>query len=809
MEKYSLPFDAKFQSGLLYLLITDYEFLRSVIDDLEPGHFDAGESHVKLFKLVKKVFMASKKPITMGIINNYILKLKESNFYSEGDVFGLHAVIDAGNSLIPVELAYVKDNCIDFLKKQSMAIAFSKALDSFEKADYDSLYSQIGEAYKKSYTIGTDFGLDYSKQLVTDRYSVPPRSGIWSTGFPTFDGYIGGGFAKKESHSFISATGRGKCLGINTPILMSDGTIKMVQDIVVGDKLMGPDGKSRNVLSTTSGKSDLYKITPVKGDPYIVNDVHLLSLKVTGNSNNINLVNGNKVINNQKEPIFIEAQDFYKESKTAKHCLKGWRPEAVSFEKEYTNHIIPPYILGVWLGDGTSTKPNITQMNNEVVTEYTQYANSINCSIVEHPDKRSEASDWSLVSNLTTHQSNTFLVGLQQLNLINNKHIPTSYKMSSIKDRLELLAGLLDTDGSLHYDGYDFTQKNKSIAEDVVFIARSLGLAAYMSECTKSIKATGFSGQYWRVTISGDCSIIPVRLTYKKASIRQQKKDVLRTGISIEKAGYGEYYGFEIDGDKQFLLGDWQVTHNTALLCNLAVSALKQRKKTLFITLEMSKEQIAQRFDSIISGFSAGELATMPEARIELQRNLNQRLHGLTPIIKEFNRGQLSVNGLRNYLDKYIMEYGNPDVVILDWLGCMKMPTGIDKKHEAVGQVADEIINMSREYNCTIINAQQSNRSAVGNDSFGYDSVSSSFESLFGQDGVYTLGASDKAKDAGRRTLTIAKNRNGPDSVFVSLQGDLPTKPLTFKFRECILEEEESTLLKEPGSTYKKKENKD
>jgi len=800
MEKYSLPFDAKFQSGLIYLLITDYEFLRSVVDDLEPGHFDAGESHIKLFKLVKKVFAGSRKPLTLSIVQNYILKLQESKFYSDGDAFGLRAVIDAGKNLIPVELEYVKSNCIDFLKKQSMAIAFSQALDSFEKSDYDALYSQIGDAYKKSYTIGTDFGLDYSKQLVTDRYSIPPRSGIWSTGFPIFDGFIGGGFAKKESHSFISATGRGKCHGKSTKIITYDGTIKMVQDIVVGDKLMGPDGKSRNVLSTTSGKSDLYKITPVKGDPYVVNDVHLLSLKVTKNSHNLNLVNGNKVLNNQEEPVFIEAQDFYKESKTVKHCLKGWRPEAVSFENEHTNHIIPPYILGVWLGDGTSREPKITQLDNEVVQEFKTYALNINTKATPYYGTNEKCPQWSIKGK------SDFRTGLKQLNLINNKHIPMSYKMTSIQNRLELLAGLLDTDGSLHYDGYDFVQKNKSIAEDVVFIARSLGLAANMSECTKTIKATGFSGQYWRVTISGDCSIIPVRLAYKKAAGRQQKKNVLRTGISIEKAGYGDYYGFEIDGDKQFLLGDWQVTHNTALLCNLAVSALRQKKKTLFITLEMSKEQIAQRFDSIICGFSSGELATMPEARIELQRELNQRLHGISPIIKEFNRGQLSINGLRNYLDKYIMEYGYPDVVVLDWLGCMKMPSGIDKKHEAVGQVADEVINMSREYNCTIINAQQSNRSAVGNDSFGYDSVSSSFESLFGQDGVYTLGASDKAKDAGRRTLTVAKNRNGPDSVFVSLQGDLPTKPLTFKFRECVLEEEESTLLKEPA--YKKKDTK-
>ena len=72
--------------------------------------------------------------------------------------------------------------------------------------------------------------------------------------------------------------GGGKCLGINTPILMYDGSIKLVQDILVDDKLMGDDSEPRTVLNLSSGIEQMYKIIQEYGDSYIVNKSHILSL---------------------------------------------------------------------------------------------------------------------------------------------------------------------------------------------------------------------------------------------------------------------------------------------------------------------------------------------------------------------------------------------------------------------------------------------------------------------------------------------------------------------------------------------------
>jgi len=93
-------------------------------------------------------------------------------------------------------------------------------------------------------------------------------------------------YAGKKRVILVSPTGSGKCLGRGTPVLMYSGQIKPVEEVVVGDLLMGPDSAARMVLSTCVGTGNLYRIDPVKGDSYVTNGDHILSLKLTGVSSN-------------------------------------------------------------------------------------------------------------------------------------------------------------------------------------------------------------------------------------------------------------------------------------------------------------------------------------------------------------------------------------------------------------------------------------------------------------------------------------------------------------------------------------------
>jgi type IV secretion system protein VirB4 len=69
------------------------------------------------------------------------------------------------------------------------------------------------------------------------------------------------------------------CHAAGTKILMYDGSVKNVEEIDVGEQIMGDDSTPRTVQKLASGISKMYKIVPAKGDPWLCNDLHVLSLK--------------------------------------------------------------------------------------------------------------------------------------------------------------------------------------------------------------------------------------------------------------------------------------------------------------------------------------------------------------------------------------------------------------------------------------------------------------------------------------------------------------------------------------------------
>src|SRR5882757_1913386 len=73
--------------------------------------------------------------------------------------------------------------------------------------------------------------------------------------------------------------GAGKCLALGTRVIMSDGSLRAVENIWPGESVMGPDSKPRKVLGVTRGRSEMYKIHQTSGINYVVNDAHILSLK--------------------------------------------------------------------------------------------------------------------------------------------------------------------------------------------------------------------------------------------------------------------------------------------------------------------------------------------------------------------------------------------------------------------------------------------------------------------------------------------------------------------------------------------------
>tara|TARA_B110001450_G_scaffold243934_1_gene255607 strand:+ start:6296 stop:8902 length:2607 start_codon:yes stop_codon:yes gene_type:complete len=394
--------------------------------------------------------------------------------------------------------------------------------------------------------------------------------------------------------------GGGKCMGINTPIMMYNGDIKLVQDINIGDQLMGDDSTPRNVLSLARGREMMYDIIPTKGDKYTVNESHILSLKCSTNQSKKY---------KKGDIIDIPLLDYLNLPRSYHGrggCLLGFR---VGVEFSYREVDIEPYFIGLWLGDGISRSTGITTIDKCVIDYIIEYAERLNLKIRECDSNGTRCCSYFITSSIKKIKSNKLLTMLKNHNLILNKHIPKIYKCNSRKIRLELLAGIIDSDGYNSHDGYDIIQKNERLLDDIIYLARSLGFGAYKNKCEKSCMYKGEkkTGIYYRTNIHGKgLEDIPVKCERKKVEPRRQIKNVLNTRIKVEKKEIDNYYGFELDGNHRYLLGDYTVTHNTVL--GLKLIEILKKKTIIFVQKTFLKNQWIERINQFLPNAKIGTI---------------------------------------------------------------------------------------------------------------------------------------------------------------------------------------------------------
>ena len=219
-------------------------------------------------------------------------------------------------------------------------------------------------------------------------------------------------------------------------------------------------------------------------------------------------------------------------SEITSNIIKHFRYVEPKVEFQEQPILIEPYILGLWLGDGHSAVPALTNIDIPIIDAWKNYASIINHKITtSEMIERKTTTNQNETSYITTYHivgnenknkkgGNILLNNLKQYNLINNKHIPIEYLQNSFENRLKLLAGLIDTDGSLSGDCYEISQKNETLSNDIMTLCRSLGFYTRFTKGEKSCMHNGTkrTGIYYRIIISlNQFSMeLPVLLERKK-----------------------------------------------------------------------------------------------------------------------------------------------------------------------------------------------------------------------------------------------------------------------------------------------------
>ena len=314
--------------------------------------------------------------------------------------------------------------------------------------------------------------------------------------------------------------GSGKCHKKDTPIIMFDGTIKMVQDIQVGDLLMGDDSTQRTVTSLAKGRDKMYDIIPIKGEKYTVNEEHILCLK------------------NQKHNIIeISVKNYIELTEKEKSLLKGYKVPIEFPDKEVS---IDPYQFGFNLNEKTTT------------------------------------------------------------------HLPHDYKCNSREKRLKLLAGLLDRKGK-------GINQNDTLTKDIFYLVRSLGF-----DCE-------FDLNHSKIMIYGE-GIEKIPFKIYSVSKEQQIKDVLVTGITVKYVNEDDYYGFTLDGNCRYVMGDFTVTHNTCTSIAIA-EGMKEAKRVIIMTPASLRtnymEELKKCGDLLYKKNQYWEWISDPEALPAISASLN------------------------------------------------------------------------------------------------------------------------------------------------------------------------------------------
>jgi len=545
------------EEAVLGALMLDREALPMVMDTLRPESFYL-EGHQQIYRAIIRLFERS-NPVDLLTVTEELKKAGDLE-----KIGGGYYLVELSNRVASAANIEYHARIIaqKHIQRELISVSTRTIRDAYE--DTTDVFNLLDEAEKGLFAITQNnlsrsyesMGSLSSKVLKQIEELSKKEDGLTGvpTGFTDLD-RLTSGWQPSDLIIVAARPGMGKCLAKGTKVLMFNGDLCNVEDLNPGDLLMGDDSTPRTILSTTKGREMMYWVRQNKGIDYRVNESHILSLKRSRT----------EWRHQNGDVLNISVKEYLQQSDKFKTNYKGYKTSVEFAEKPLPVH---PYFLGLWLGDGTSENSNISTTDEAVVSYLESYSEELGLRLSRQKQAPGKCPIYC-IANDRQHAMGYSLHGmLRALGVLGNKHIPQDYLINSTSKRLELLAGLIDSDG--HYlvqsNGIEITQKNEKLARGIKFLCDSLGFRTSLTEKKAQITSIGFETMVWRLRIYGDLDKVPVRIERKQPNPWKSKINWQVTGIRVEADKEDDYYGFELDGNGLFLLGydrDAQHVHGT------------------------------------------------------------------------------------------------------------------------------------------------------------------------------------------------------------------------------------------------------
>lgn len=349
--------------------------------------------------------------------------------------------------------------------------------------------------------------------------------------------------AKKSPRLLLCMPPRaGKALALDTPVPTPTGWTTM-GDLKVGDTVFSDTGNPCKVVSKSPVwvNREAYVVKTDMGDSIVADAEHEWVVRLC-----------------RKRPVFKTKTTKYLAERTSNRA--PLLAAAGSLNLPERDLPIHPYVLGVWLGGGRTSSAAMCSADPEIVEHV---------SLIEGGHTEYENRNGTLHFRVGPHYRNgatkaeTLQGRLRTLGLLGNKHIPIMYLRASREQRLELLQGLIDTDGHVADNGLvEFCNTNKLLAEGVRELVNSLGVKASLN--TGRAMCDGKDcGLKYRVLFMLENA---AKLTRKRVKTRNGVRQP-GTYLTFEPAGRVDTVCIEVDSPShQFLCGRTMIpTHNSEL----------------------------------------------------------------------------------------------------------------------------------------------------------------------------------------------------------------------------------------------------
>jgi hypothetical protein len=549
--------------------------------------------------------------------------------------------------------------------------------------------------------------------------------------------------------------GASGCHAPGTKVITYNGSLKKVENVELGDKLLGPGGGSRTVMRLFNGTDKMYKIIPCTREPFVVNGDHVLSLKCVVDK-------GKKY--KKGRVVNMTVEEYLDQNPHFKRNYKLYQPsQSLTFE-ERSEPEIDPRLMGLMLGDGCFKNKNLSYITEDkILADYVVKSSNrlgLNCKIGslkgrEHLSYVSLTANSSGISN-----GNPIRNLVRSYNLMEtgagDKFIPDDYKYGSVNTRRQLLAGMIDSDGSLNKEvGFDWISKSETLAKDFAFVARSLGLRA-----TVYVKTIDGYGDYYRVYLAGATETIPTLLDRKRAR-KSRGKSPMVSGFDVEPLDEGMYYGFQLSGDHLYMTEDFTVHHNSGkswMLATVGANAVRSGYDVAHYSLELSETQTGLRYDSIFSGYSPSEVRQHKQEVIDAVNELEGNLS-----ITYWPTKSASTQTIFAHVERLKSLKWKPDLILVDYAGIMKPMGQFDSNYEAMGDIYTDLRQLSGELQIPVWTASQTQRSAIRSDVIEADQIADSYKKVMISDFVCSISRKKSDKLSNTARFHVIKSRFGQD----------------------------------------------